>query len=203
MRNFDEDTITQAVLDQVRGARDPRTRFIGEAVVRHLHALVREVEPTQAEWMATVEFLTRTGQMCSDTRQEFILLSDTLGVSMLVDAINHRLPSTATATTVLGPFYVQASPEHGLGDDISGSMAGTPLLVEGTVSRLDGTRIAGAVIDTWHTAATASTTCSVRMGWTGWRDARGSARTAMAGSGSARSCRRPILSPMTVPWVTC
>lgn len=151
MRNFDEDTITQAVLDQVRGARDPRTRFIGEAVVRHLHALVREVEPTQAEWMATVEFLTRTGQMCSDTRQEFILLSDTLGVSMLVDAINHRLPSTATATTVLGPFYVQASPEHGLGDDISGSMAGTPLLVEGTVSRLDGTRIAGAVIDTWHT----------------------------------------------------
>jgi hydroxyquinol 1,2-dioxygenase len=151
MRNFDEDTITQAVLERVREARDPRTRAISEAVVRHLHALVREVQPTQAEWMTTVEFLTRTGQMCSDTRQEFILLSDTLGISMLVDAINHRLPSTATATTVLGPFYVQAVPEHALGKDISAGMAGAPLLVEGAVSRLDGTPVAGAVVDTWHT----------------------------------------------------
>ena len=151
MRNFGEDTITQAVLERVHGATDPRTRAVSEAVVRHLHALVREVQPTQAEWMAAVEFLTRTGHICSDTRQEFILLSDTLGLSMLVDAINHRLPSSATATTVLGPFYVQAPPEHGPGDDISGGMAGLALLVEGSVSRLDGTPVAGAVIDTWHT----------------------------------------------------
>ncbi len=151
MRNFDEDTITQAVFERVREACDPRTRVISEAVIRHLHALVREVQPTQAEWMAAVEFLTRTGQTCSGTRQEFILLSDTLGISMLVDAINHRLPSSATATTVLGPFYVQAPPEHAPGDDISGGMAGPPLLVEGTVSRLDGTSVAGAVVDTWHT----------------------------------------------------
>lgn len=151
MRNFDETNITSAVLERVRHAQSPRTRQISEALVRHLHAFVREIEPTQAEWASAIEVLTRTGHMCSDTRQEFILLSDTLGVSMLVDAINHRLPGNATETTVLGPFYVQAAPEHALGDDISGGMAGEPLLVEGTVTRTDGTPIAGAVIDSWHT----------------------------------------------------
>lgn len=151
MRNFDEDNITAAVLERARGAGSSRTRQVSEALVQHLHAFVREIEPTQAEWAAAIEFLTRTGHMCSDTRQEFILLSDTLGVSMLVDAINHRLPGNATETTVLGPFYVQAAPEHALGDDISGGMAGKPLLVEGTVKRTDGTQIPGAVVDSWHT----------------------------------------------------
>ena len=151
MRNFDESNITSAVLERVRNASSPRTRQISEALVRHLHAFVREIEPTQAEWASAIEFLTRTGHMCSDTRQEFILLSDALGVSMLVDAINHRLPGNATETTVLGPFYVQAAPEHALGDDISGGMAGEPLLVEGTVSGIDGKLIAGAVVDSWHT----------------------------------------------------
>lgn len=103
--------------------------------------------------MTAIEFLTRTGQMCSDTRQEFILLSDTLGISMLVDAINHRLPGDATQTTVLGPFYVQTAPEHLLDDDISNGMKGEPLLVEGTVSRADGNPVAGAVVDTWHADA--------------------------------------------------
>ena len=102
MRNFDETNITAAVLDKVRQGTGPRARQISEALVRHLHAFVREIEPTQAEWAAAIEFLTRTGQMCTDVRQEFILLSDTLGVSMLVDAINHRLPGNATQTTVLG-----------------------------------------------------------------------------------------------------
>lgn len=151
MRNFDESNITAAVLERVRHAASPRARQVSEALVRHLHAFVRDIEPTQAEWAAAIDFLTRTGHMCSETRQEFILLSDALGVSMLVDAINHRLPGGATETTVLGPFYVRAAPEHALGDDISGGMAGQPLLVEGTVSRLDGTSIAGAVVDSWHT----------------------------------------------------
>ena len=151
MRNFNEANITPAVLDRVSHASSPRIREISEALVRHLHAFVREIEPTQEEWAAAIEFLTRTGQMCSDTRQEFILLSDTLGVSMLVDAINHRFPGNATETTVLGPFYVEDAPEHALGDDISGGMAGEPLLVEGRVSRIDGTPIAGAVVDSWHT----------------------------------------------------
>ena len=150
MRNFDENNITSAVLERVHHASSPRARQISEALVRHLHNFVREIEPTQAEWGEAIEFLTRTGHMCSDTRQEFILLSDALGVSMLVDAINHRLPGNATETTVLGPFYVQAAPEHALGDDISGGMTGEPLLVEGTVTRTDGTPIAGAVVDSWH-----------------------------------------------------
>ena len=150
MRNFDEATITDAVLQRVRAAKDDRIRQVSEALVRHLHAFVREIEPTQAEWEAGIDFLTRTGQMCDDKRQEFILLSDTLGVSMLVDAINHRTPEGATETTVLGPFYVQRAPEHPLGADISGTMEGAPLLVTGTVSTAGGKPLAGAVVDVWH-----------------------------------------------------
>src|ERR1700761_298567 len=129
MRNFDESNITAAVLERVKNAKTPRARAISEALVRHLHAFVREIEPTQEEWGSAIEFLTRIGQMCSETRQEFILLSDTLGVSMLVDAINHRHGGKATETTVLGPFFVAAAPEHALGDDISAGMKGERLLV--------------------------------------------------------------------------
>jgi hydroxyquinol 1,2-dioxygenase len=150
MRNFDENTITDAVLERVRQAPDPRVRQISEALVRHLHAFVREVEPTQEEWRAGVEFLTRTGHMCDDKRQEFILLSDALGVSMLVDAVNNRLPAGATETTVLGPFYVESPPEHPLGADISAGMRGQPLYCDGFVRRVDGTPIPGAIVDVWH-----------------------------------------------------
>jgi hydroxyquinol 1,2-dioxygenase len=150
MRNFDETTITDAVLQRVRVAKDDRIRQVSEALVRHLHAFVREIEPTQAEWEAGIDFLTRTGQMCDDKRQEFILLSDTLGVSMLVDAINHRTSAGATETTVLGPFYVQRAPEHPLGADISGTLEGAPLLVTGMVSAAGGKPLAGAVVDVWH-----------------------------------------------------
>ncbi len=150
MRNFDENNITRAVLERLQNAASPRMRQISEAVVRHLHALIQEVEPNQQEWLAAIEFLTATGQMCSDTRQEFILLSDTLGASMLVDAINHRHPGDATQTTVLGPFYVENPKQHALGDMISHDADGAPLLVEGSVAALDGTPIAGAVIDVWH-----------------------------------------------------
>jgi hydroxyquinol 1,2-dioxygenase len=118
--------------------------------VRHLHAFVREVEPSQEEWRAGIEFLTRTGHMCDDKRQEFILLPDALGVSMLVDAINNRLPAGATETTVLGPFYVQGPPEHPLGADISAGMQGKPLYCDGSVRRVDGTPIPGAIVDVWH-----------------------------------------------------
>jgi hydroxyquinol 1,2-dioxygenase len=126
LRNFNENTITDAVLQRVAGATDPRIKQVSEALVRHLHAFVREVRPTQKEWEYGIDFLTRTGHMCDDKRQEFILLSDTLGVSMLVDAINHPVPEGATETTALGPFFVQAAPEKQSGDDISGSMEGDP-----------------------------------------------------------------------------
>jgi len=137
MRNFNENTITDAVLERLKGTSDPRVRQVSEALVRHLHAFVREIRPTQKEWEYGIDFLTRTGHMCDDKRQEFILLSDTLGVSMLVDAINHPVPEGATETTVLGPFFVQAAPEKSSGDDISGTMEGDPMLVTGSVSTVD------------------------------------------------------------------
>jgi hydroxyquinol 1,2-dioxygenase len=150
MIDVDETTITQAVLDRLTGCPSPRLRQVSEALVRHLHAFVREIEPTTEEWMTAIQFLTRTGQVCSPTRQEFILLSDTLGVSMLVDAINHRFAEGVTETTVLGPFYVEGPPERPLGADISEGVDGEPMLVEGTVRTTAGAPVAGAVVDTWH-----------------------------------------------------
>ncbi|WP_225770023.1 intradiol ring-cleavage dioxygenase [Inquilinus sp. Marseille-Q2685] len=150
MRNFDEHSITDAVRERVANAKNPRVRQISDALVRHLHDFIREVEPTQAEWEWAIDFLTRTGHMCDKNRQEFILLSDALGVSMLVDAINHRLPGDATETTVLGPFYVQEAPEVELGADISPDVEGQPLLVTGSVRRANDGPIAGAMVDVWH-----------------------------------------------------
>jgi len=150
MRNLNEFTITDAVLDRVRQAPGARTRQISEALVRHLHAFTREVEPTQEEWGAGIDFLTRTGHKSDDKRQEFILLSDALGVSMLVDAINHRFPDGATETTVLGPFYMQAAPQLTLGSNISGKLEGKPLFVNGSVSTIDGAPVADATVDVWH-----------------------------------------------------
>lgn len=149
MTEFDESTITDAVLGSVAHARSARIKTISEALVRHLHAFIREVEPTEQEWSEGIAFLTRTGEMCSDTRQEFILLSDTLGASMLVDAINHRLPSDATATTVLGPFYVKP-PEYACGGDISVGIEGFSLHISGTVRSIDGEPLGDAVVDIWH-----------------------------------------------------
>ena len=149
MREFDETTITEAVLARVRCAPDARVRQVSEALVRHLHAFLREIEPTEAEWEAGIRFLTETGHLCTDTRQEFILLSDTLGASMLVDAINHRLPEGATQTTVFGPFYVPP-PQYPLGANIKGHLNGYPMYVSGTVTSTEGQPLAGATIDVWH-----------------------------------------------------
>ena len=150
MRNFDEFTITEAVLERVAAAPDPRLRLISEALVRHLHAFVREVEPTQTEWAAGIDFLTRTGHMCDDKRQEFILLSDTLGVSMQVDAINHRRPEGATETTVLGPFYVGEHKVMPHGTDVSANLAGERMFVQSRVTDLHGKPLAGVPVDIWH-----------------------------------------------------
>lgn len=130
---------------------DPRTRQIAEAVVRHLHAAVKEIQPTHEEWLAAIHFLTDTGHMCTDWRQEFILLSDVLGVSMLVDAINHRRPGQATENTILGPFFVDGIPvlEHGKNICLDGK--GEPLVLRGRVVDLNGKPVAGALIDVWQT----------------------------------------------------
>jgi hydroxyquinol 1,2-dioxygenase len=150
MRDFDEHNITQAVIDRFAGTPDARLKRLLNSLVTHLHDFIRDVEPSFAEWEAAIGFLTRTGQMCDDKRQEFILLSDTLGVSMLVDAINHRLPAGATETTVLGPFFVAGAPEFANGADISGGMKGELLFVEAKIAAADGAPLPGAVVDVWQ-----------------------------------------------------
>ncbi len=149
MDRFEERTITEAVLRSVAQSRSARTKRISEALIRHLHAFITEIEPSEQEWETGIAFLTETGRMCSDVRQEFILLSDVLGVSMLVDAINHRLPNAATATTVLGPFYVPPQ-EFCCGSDIRGRLDGTPLYISATVRSDDGEPLADAIVDIWH-----------------------------------------------------
>ena len=146
-----EQTLTDTVLKAMAGTQDPRLLQVMTALVRHLHAFVREVELTEAEWFAAIRFLTETGQICDDKRQEFILLSDTLGVSMLVDAINHRMPGGATESTVLGPFHVQGAPERQLGDDIAAGEAGMTAFVSGRVCDTAGRPVAGALLDVWQT----------------------------------------------------
>jgi hydroxyquinol 1,2-dioxygenase len=150
MRNFDEHNLTQAVIDRFDKCENERLKQVMTSLVTHLHAFVRDIEPTEQEWFEAIMFLTRTGQICDDKRQEFILLSDTLGVSMLVDAINHRQPDGATETTVQGPFYVADAPDFPLGADIRGAVEGEPLFVEGRVTGPDGKPIAGAVVDVWQ-----------------------------------------------------
>jgi hydroxyquinol 1,2-dioxygenase len=150
MRDFDEYTITRAVVDRVGDVADPRLKRIMRSLINHLHEFVRDVELTSDEWSVAIDFLTRTGQKCSETRQEFILLSDTLGVSMLVDAINHRMPAGATETTVLGPFYVEDPPERQLGADVAGDVEGQPLFVEGRVLSVGGSALASAIVDIWQ-----------------------------------------------------
>jgi catechol 1,2-dioxygenase len=152
-REFNEKNATAAVIGRLSGCSDPRTRQIAAAVVTHLHALVRDVEPSMEEWLAAIEFLTQTGRMCSDTRQEFVLLSDTLGVSMLVDAINNRREARATESTVLGPFHVAGAPARQMGDNISMDGAGEPVVVFGHVRDQEGRPLAGATLDVWQTSS--------------------------------------------------
>ena len=144
--------LTEQVVASFASTPDARLRTLMQSLVRHIHAFVRETEPTEAEWMSAIRFLTETGKMCDDVvRQEFILLSDTLGVSMLVDAINHRFATGATDTTVFGPFYIKGMPERAYGENMSFT-PGTPVVVRGQVRTTDGTPIANAVLDVWQTA---------------------------------------------------
>jgi catechol 1,2-dioxygenase len=128
---------------------NPRLATVMASLVKHLHAFAKDVELTQDEWGVAIDFLTRTGQMCDENRQEFILLSDTLGVSMLVDAINHRRPSGATENTVLGPFHVADAPHYPMGQNISLDGKGESCLFEGRVINRQGNPIENATIDVW------------------------------------------------------
>jgi protocatechuate 3,4-dioxygenase beta subunit len=149
-RSFDEARSADLVVAAMAGAKDARLRQVMESVVRHLHAVVKEVEPTEQEWMEAIKFLTETGHWCTEWRQEFILFSDTFGVSMLVDAINNRKPSGATETTVLGPFHIADAPIRKMGDTVNLEDKGEPLLVSGTVVDGNGAPIEGATLDIWQ-----------------------------------------------------
>lgn len=153
MREFNESNLTEAVIKRFEETPDPRLRQVMQSLVRHLHAFVQDIEPSFAEWQAAITFLTRTGQKCDDTRQEFILLSDTLGVSMLVDAINHRGAAGATPTTVLGPFYVENPPVLPLGTELARTAPGERLHVSGRVTTAAGGPLADAVLDVWQSDA--------------------------------------------------
>ena len=147
---FTEETSADVVIARNAKATDPRLAQVVAAITRHLHEAIKEIEPTTDEWMAAIQFLTRTGHMCTDWRQEFILFSDVLGVSMLVDAINNRKPTGATESTVLGPFHVADAPELPMGSDICLDQKGEPMLVSGRILDIQGRPIAGVKIDVWQ-----------------------------------------------------
>jgi hydroxyquinol 1,2-dioxygenase len=150
MADFNDQTLTQAVVDRFGETPDPRLRQLLSSLTRHLHAFVRETEPTFDEWLQTVLFLTATGQKCDDVRQEFILLSDVMGISMLVDAVNHRMSDGATESTVLGPFFVENAPRFEPGADITGGMEGEPLFVDVVIRSAGGAPLPGATVDVWQ-----------------------------------------------------
>ena len=149
MSYFTEERSVEAVNERMGSDIDPRLAQVMVSLVGHLHAFAKDVKLTQREWEIGIAFLTRTGQICSGERQEFILLSDTLGLSMLVDAINHRRPPGATENTVLGPFHVPDAPVRQMGDTISFDGKGESCVYEGRVIDSEGRPIEGARIDVW------------------------------------------------------
>jgi len=151
MSNNTEEQITQNVLDTMAQAPNPRLKEVMTSLISHLHTFMREVELTQEEWAQGIQFLTRTGHMCDDKRQEFILLSDITGVTMLVDAINHRLSDGATESTIFGPFYREGAQELPMGATISKDGRGEPVVVMGRVLSTDGSPIPNALLDVWET----------------------------------------------------
>ena len=147
---FTEADSAEVVIGSMEKCTDPRLKEVIAAIVRHLHAAVKEIEPSREEWMQAILFLTKTGHMCDDWRQEFILLSDILGVSMLVDAINSRRPTGASENTVLGPFHIDGAPELEMGANICLDGKGEPMLVHGRILDTDGNPLGGATVDVWQ-----------------------------------------------------
>jgi len=145
-----EENITDLAVERWATARDPRLAELMTALVRHLHDFAREVRLTEAEWMAAIQWLNRTGQISNEKREEFILTSDVLGLSMLVVQMNHQLDPRATPATVLGPFHIEGSPELEYGADMSQGLPGTPLFITGVVEDLEGKPVPGAVLDLWQ-----------------------------------------------------
>jgi hydroxyquinol 1,2-dioxygenase len=149
MREFNEQSITQAVIDRLSQSDDPRFKRVLTSLVTHLHDFVRDVRLTEAEWLAAIEFLTDVGQTCTPKRQEFILLSDTLGVSVLVITLNHPADSGSAESTVLGPFYWQGAPDLSRGSNLAEGVKGEPTFYSGRVLSAAGGPLANALLDIW------------------------------------------------------
>ncbi len=150
MQYFSEEDSVEVVKEQYSNCKDLRLKSIMESAITHLHQFVKEVEPTQEEWLYLIEYLTKVGKKCDDKRQEFILLSDVLGISALVDSINNRKTLKATESTVLGPFHVKNAPKKEMGDNINYDGKGEPAFIFGNVKNTDGKPIKGASIDVWQ-----------------------------------------------------
>lgn len=150
MRRFTEENLIEAVVGRMSAEADPRLREVMASLLTHMHAFVREVRLTPEEWMKGIQFLTEVGKWCDDKRQEFILLSDTMGISMLVDAIANPSAGGSTESTVLGPFFRENPPEIADGGDLAPGMSGPRLDVDCRVLSEDGAPIAGARIDCWQ-----------------------------------------------------
>lgn len=146
-----EENLTDVAMERWKAIPDPRLQEVMQSLIKHLHAFVRDVEPTGEEWFTAIDFLTRTGKLCDDKRQGFILMSDVLGVSMLVDAINHRFPNGATPTTVEGPFHIPDAPEVAHGGNMAEGAPGIACYCIGKVRDLEGKAIGGATLDLWQT----------------------------------------------------
>ncbi len=147
---FTEENSAAVVTGRNANAKDERLKLVMEVITRKLHEAVKEIEPTQDEWFEAIMFLTKTGHLSNDWRQEFILLSDVLGVSMLVDAINNRKPSGASESTVLGPFHVADAPELPMGANICLDHKGEDMVISGRILDTGGNPIGDAVLDVWQ-----------------------------------------------------
>jgi hydroxyquinol 1,2-dioxygenase len=150
MQNLSEANLTETVITAMSKAENPRFKEIMSSLVSHLHDFIQEVNLTESEWLTGIQFLTAVGQKCDDKRQEFILLSDTLGGTTMKDFVNNRKPPGATEYTILGPFYRRDAPEFPLGDNIANDISGEPVLMRGRVLALDGSPIPNAKLDVWQ-----------------------------------------------------
>ena len=145
-----EADITPAVLERLANAENPRFKQVMTSLITHLHAFVRDVRLTEEEWITAIQFLTRVGHTCTDKRQEFILLSDTLGVSILVITLNHPSEDGSLESTVMGPFYWEGAPDLPLGANLAVGVAGEPTFYSGRVlDAANGTPVANAMLDVW------------------------------------------------------
>ncbi len=193
MRQFDEKSITEAVIARMSNCDDPRFRHVMTSLVRHLHDFVRDVQLTEAEWIGAIQFLTETGKTCTDQRQEFILLSDTLGVSVLVISINHPADNGSAESTVLGPFYWEGAPDLPNGSDLAVGVKGEPAFYSGRVLGANGEPLANALLDVW--SGDGDGTYDMQMPGDVGMKARGKIRTDAQGRYWFRSIR-PTFYPV-------